>query len=77
MKGLDIETRVSVSLAVGQYLRASDRFNEASKEFTEACKSLRKHLGSESRFVVQVDFASYLVTTDSDGNFDVEKIEVI
>jgi hypothetical protein len=71
---LDIERRVAISLAVGRYLRAADRFNEASRDFTSACKSLRKQLGSEQRFVVQVNFKHYLVTSDRDGNFDIEPI---
>ncbi|TWU39357.1 hypothetical protein [Novipirellula artificiosorum] len=71
---LDIERRVALSLAVGRYLRSAERFNNASKEFTTCCKSLRKRLGSDQRFVVQVDFKYYLVTSDRDGNFDVEPI---
>ena len=77
MNGLDIERRVAISLAVGRYLRSADRFNEASRDFTGACKSLRKQLGSEQRFVVQVDFKHYLVTSDRDGNFDVEAIPTL
>ena len=72
---LDIERRVAISLAVGRYLRSADRFNEASREFTGACKSLRKQLGTGQRFVVQVDFKHYLVTNDRDGNFDIEHIQ--
>ncbi|QDT60601.1 hypothetical protein SV7mr_31250 [Stieleria bergensis] len=74
MNPLDIERRVAISLAVGRYLRSADRFNEASREFTGACKSLRKQLGNEQRFVVQVDWKHYLVTSDRDGNFDIEPI---
>ncbi|KAA1258111.1 hypothetical protein LF1_06260 [Rubripirellula obstinata] len=74
MDGLDIEKRVGLSLAVGRYLRSAERFNESSREFTSACRSLRKRLGSEQRFVVQVDWKHYLVTSDRDGNFDVEQI---
>ena len=71
----DIERRVAISLAVGRYLRSADRFNDASRDFSGACKSLRKHLGANQRFVVQVDFKHYLVTADRDGNFDVEHIQ--
>ncbi len=74
---IGIERRVAISLAVGRYLRSSDRFNEASKDFTGACKSLRLQLGTEQRFIVQVDFKHYLVTSDRDGNFDVEHIQSI
>ncbi len=63
-----------ISLDIGRYLRSADRFNDASKDFTAACKSLRKQLGCEQRFVVQVDFKHYLVTSDRDGNFDIEPI---
>jgi hypothetical protein len=70
----DIERRVAISLAVGRYLRSADRFQEASKDFTGACKTLRKQLGTQQRFVVQVDFKHYLVTSDRDGNFDIEPI---
>ena len=71
----DIERRVGISLAVSRYLRSADRFNEASREFTGACKSLRKRLGTNQRFVVQVEFKHYLVTSDADGNFDIEPIQ--
>ncbi len=74
---LDIERRVAISLAVGRYLRSADRFNEASREFTGACKSLRKQLGIDQRFVVQIDFKHYLVTSDRDGNFDVELVPTL
>ncbi|WP_413431537.1 hypothetical protein [Crateriforma spongiae] len=74
MTVLDIERRVGISLAVGRYLRSADRFNDASKDFTGACRSLRKQLGPHQRFVVQVDFKHYLVTSDRDGNFDIEPI---
>ena len=77
MSDLDIERRVALSLAVGRYLRSADRFNEASRDFTGACKSLRKQLGTNQRFVAQIDFKHYLVTSDRDGNFDVEAIPTL
>ena len=73
--GLTVEKRVAISLAVGNYLRAAERFNIASREFTQSCKTMRVQLGAKQRFVVQVDFKHYLVTSDRDGNFDVEPIE--
>lgn len=74
---MDIERRVALSLAVGRYLRSADKFNTASHDFTEACKSLRKSLGNKSRFIVQVDYKNYLVTSDNHGNFDVEMVESV
>ena len=77
MSDSDIERRVAISLAVGRYLRSADRFNQASRDFTGACKSLRKQLGTNQRFVAQIDFKHYLVTSDRDGNFDVEAIPTL
>jgi hypothetical protein len=70
-----IEQRVDSTLAIRRYLKAADRFNEASRDFTTACKTLRKQLGSNERFVVQIDWKHYLVTTDGEANFDVEPIQ--
>ena len=77
MSDLDIERRVAISLAVGRYLRSADRFNQASRDFTEACKSLRRQLGTNQRFVAQIDFKHFLLTSDRDGNFDVEAIPTL
>lgn len=73
----DITTRVNTSLAVGRYLRAVDRFEEASKEFNEACSALRNQLAEPSRFVTKIDFKHYLVTSDQERNFEVEELELI
>jgi hypothetical protein len=56
---------------------SADRFNEASRDFTGACKSLRKQLGTNQRFVAQIDFKHYLVTSDRDVNFDIEAIPTL
>ena len=72
---LDLESRISIALAVASYLRAVDRFDAASQAMTTACSDLRSKLERPSRFVVQVEYWHYLVTSDSEGNFDVEQIE--
>lgn len=73
----DIQTRVAISLAVGRYLRAVDRFESATKEFNEACDGLRAQLTEPSRFVTQVDFKHFLVTSDQERNFEVEQLELV
>jgi hypothetical protein len=73
----DIENRVNTTLAVGRYLRAMDRFEAASKEFNEACTSLRNQLTAPCRFMTKIDFRHYLVTSDQERNFEVEEIELI
>ena len=72
---LDIDTRVNISLAVGSYLRAVDRFDAASQVMTKACSELREQIPRQSRFVVQAEYRHYLISSDIDGNFEVEQIE--
>ena len=72
---LDIDRRIQLSLAVERYLRSSDRFHEASREFTESCAWLRKQLGPNVKFVHEVEFRLYLVTSDKESNFDVTRVE--
>jgi hypothetical protein len=73
----DIENRVNTTLAVGRYLRAMARFEAASKEFNEACTSLRNQLTASSRFITKIDFRHYLVTSDQERNFEVEELELL
>lgn len=70
-----IEEKVGMSLAIGRYVRAASRFNEASSDFTKSCKDLRSKLGTNKQFICNIDHKHYLVTSDIDGNFDVEEIE--
>lgn len=72
---LSIESRVSTTLAIRRYLRAAEKFNEASKEFVGSCKDLRKKLENKERFVVQIDFKWYIVESDQDGNFDIQPVD--
>ena len=74
---MDIETRVSVSLAVQRYLRAAERFESASLEFNEACQGLRKVLPRESHFVANVMHQHYVVTCDHEGNFNIDQIDTL
>jgi hypothetical protein len=75
---LSIEERVNIALAVGRYLRAAERFEQASKDFSEACDDVRKFLEPEDdgRLVVKHDYKSYLVTHGR-GSFDISPIEIL
>ncbi len=73
----DIETRVNISLVVGRYLRAVDRFEAATRDFNQACSALRNQLVEPSRFITKIDFKHYLVTSDQERNFEVEELELI
>ena len=73
----DIDQRVSLSLSLQRYLRASKEFESASQGFTDACSCLRTDLPRDGRFVAEVNYRHYLVTCDQDGNFDVERMETL
>jgi hypothetical protein len=76
MSELSLDDRVNISLAVGRYLRAADRFEQASKYFNEACSDLRKVVEGDGRVVVVHDFKHYLVTHGR-GSFDISPIEIL
>jgi hypothetical protein len=73
---MDIETRVTISLAVQRYLRAVERFEAASKDFNEACVAMRGVLPDGIRMVANIQHQHYLVTNE-DNNFDIEPLETL
>ena len=75
---LSIDDRINISLAIGRYLRAAERFEQASKDFNEACNDVRKVLEPEDdgRLVVKHDYKSYLVTHGR-GSFDISPFEIL
>jgi hypothetical protein len=72
---LSIQDRITLSLSLQRYLRAVERFEAASKEFNEACSTIRECLPKPSRFVAAISYQHYLVTSDQEGNFEVEQVE--
>ncbi len=74
---LDIEQRVTVSLALQRYLRAMEQFEKASSDFNESCQVVRKTLPLNSRLIANLNHQHYLVTSDDAGNFQVEQIDTV
>lgn len=74
---LDMEQRITLSLALQRYIRARERLEEASSEFSDACQVVRQALVRESKLIANVNHKVYLVTADKDGGFDIEQIESI
>ena len=74
---LSIEKRIDLSVALREYLQAVEQFDKAFQTFNDACANMRKQLSEPQRFIAQVRFEHYLVTSDAEGNFDVEPILVI
>jgi hypothetical protein len=72
-----IDERVSLAIAVRRYLQSNDRFHSASKDFDEACHEVRKLASRDSRYVVRIDYRHWLLEIDSQGNFEVEEIELL
>jgi len=74
---MNIEQRVTISLALQRYLRAVERFEAASNEFNESCQTIRQTLPRECRFVAKISHQHYLVTSDREGNFEVEQVDTV
>jgi hypothetical protein len=74
---LDIEKRVEIQLAIGNYLRAIERFEKASHDFNESCQRVRECVPRSRRFIVNHNHQMHMITTDTDGSFQVEQIETI
>jgi hypothetical protein len=74
---INIEQRVTISLALQRYLNAVDRFETASNEFNESCLAMRNALPQDCRFIANTSLRHYLVTSDREGNFEVEQVETI
>lgn len=74
---MNIEQRVTVSLALQRYLRAVEHFEAASDEFNESCQTIRQAIPRGSRFVANIMHQHYLVTSDNEGNFEVESIDTV
>ena len=49
----------------------------ASNEFNESCQTIREALPRESRFVANISHQHYLVTSDREGNFEVEQVDTV
>ena len=74
---MEVNERVDISLAVGDYLRAKDRFTIASDIYTKSCRSLRERIKPNMKGVVKIEYQYYLVTSDDHGTFLVEEIECL
>ena len=76
-RGLSIDERVAVSLAVQRYLRALAKFEEASNDFNTACTGMRSVLKEKGRFACNVNHEMHLISFDGEGNFNVETVDLI
>ena len=74
---MDIEQRITISLALQKYLRAVEGFEAASNEFNDSCQAIRNAIPPDSRFVANISHQHYLVTSDNEGNFEVESVDTV
>jgi hypothetical protein len=74
---MNIEERIALSLALKRYQRALERFEDASKEFNEACSAVRTTVkgGLGMRKVVNIEHNFYVFQCDNEGNFSLEQVE--
>ena len=82
LEHLTIEKRCDISRALERYLRSRDALEKASMEFQRACDEVREQFPRGHRFVLSPIVGphasqTYLCEMDDQGDFDVDKIEVI
>ena len=74
----EIRAQLKIKAAVRDYIQAAEDFGRASLAFSKSCQAVRDVIEPDARFILRVGYNKHhLVTTDSDGNFNVEPIEVI
>lgn len=73
----DIEQRVSLALAIRNYLQATEGLHKANDEFVKACEELRSQAQRDRRIVAHIDYRYWLLEVDAEGNFDLEEIELV
>lgn len=71
----DFDRQIDTNLALDRYLNATEEFARVSREFEEACEQVRLCLAKPMRFLTQLNYRHYLVTSDGQGNFEVEQLE--
>lgn len=73
-----VREQMKISSAVSEYIDAKERLERASKIFSESCNDVRDMVSPNTTLVVRVMYGKhYLLTSDHEGNFDVNPIEVI
>lgn len=77
MSALNIDQQVSLASAVCQYLKAADRYEQATDEFNQACSGIRSLNLREVRLVVQANYRHYLLEINAQGDFEVDQIELV
>ena len=73
----EIRSQLRISSAVRQYLNAVEKFELVSKELENSCKAVRESIKPDAKLVLRSGYKHYLVTSDEEGNFYVESIEVV
>lgn len=74
---MTVDDRVKLSLAVSAYVRAAEKFEQASNDFNEACQKIRKIAPREAKFITAVSYSDYLVETKANGDFEINPITKI
>ena len=73
----DIDRRIEISAAVGEYIRAIERSKEAEASMEKASKRLHGSLEIGQRVVVNANYRNYLVTRSDECSVSLSPIEVI
>ncbi|MFO0915325.1 MAG: hypothetical protein U0795_20350 [Pirellulales bacterium] len=68
---------IRLNVAVRRMVEAQDRLELATKESNAALQDVQRLAIPSSRCVVRVDYRSWLLEADGDGNVQLSQIEVL
>lgn len=73
-----IRAEMEMSSAVRVYVDAKERYESAIQNLNESVRDVRKIIKPNTRIVIRLYYGKhYLLTSDDEGNFEVDPVDVI
>lgn len=74
---ISIERRTALSLAVARLVHARDEHQRTTERLNEAVSNFRELMREGERFVVKIDWKTYLVEMPEKDRWDITEIKSI
>lgn len=74
---MSIERRVALSQAVARLVNAREQHQRTTERLDEAIDNFREAMQEGERFVVKIDFKTYLVEMPEKDHWDIQEIKSI
>ena len=74
---MSVERRLALSMAVARLVSAREQHQRATAKLDEAIDKFREVMEEGERFVVKIDFKTYLVEMPEKDRWDITEIKTI